>query len=96
MSILGAIALVSSAAVFGGIEWALASLGALTIIVIVAALIHIAIKISRYVNKSIYSECLEYARTFGTSDSNNLEDVSNNTSMKVTAISKKDKRLIMA
>jgi hypothetical protein len=91
-----AIVLVSSAAVFGGIEWALASLGLITLISMIVVGVYIAVKISRYTEKSIYSECLEYARAFATLDGTNQGQITSDIPVQVTPVSKKDRRLIMA
>lgn len=94
--ILGVVALISSAAVFGGIEWALASLGVITLTGMAAAGIYIAIKVMRYSrHKSIYDGCLEYSSTSAVNGGDGSEYVTGRASAKVSPISKVDKRLIM-
>lgn len=96
LSILGAVALITGATIYGGIEWALASLGLMALIAMVAAGVHIAIKISRYTDKSIYNECLEYARTFATSDNVNQGHTADDIPVRVNPVNKRDRRSIMA
>lgn len=87
--ILAAIALVSGAAVAGGIEWALASLGALVLIGMIGIGIYVWRKVLRYSSRSFPDGCLEYGNMSATFFGGD------NKPAKVTPISQKDKRLIM-
>ncbi len=93
--ILAAIALLTSAAVFGGIEWALASLGALVLIGMISISIYVLTKVLRY-SKSVKGGRLQYENTsaisFGGDD---LKHVTYSKSAEAKLISEKDKRLIM-
>jgi len=86
--ILAVIALVSGAAVAGGIEWALASLGALALIGMIGIGTYVLIRV-RYSSRSFPDGCLEYGNMSATFFGGDNKPV------KVTPISQKDKRLIM-
>ena len=95
--ILAAVALVASAAVAGGIEWALASLGMIALISMTCIGICIAVNVSRYSSQSLKGGRLEYGSTSAAScDSEDFKCVTYNKPAKAAPISKKDKSLIMA
>lgn len=87
--ILAVIALVSSAAVAGGIEWALASLGALALIGMIGIGTCVLTRALRYSSRSFPDGYLEYGNMSATFFGGD------NKPAKVTPISQKDKRLIM-
>jgi hypothetical protein len=94
--ILGVVALISSAAVFGGIEWALASLGMITLTGIAGTGIYIAIKVMRYSrHRSIYDGRLEYSSISAVNEGGGSEYIAGYASAEVSPIGKEDKRLIM-
>ena len=95
LTILGAAALVSSAAAYGGIEWALASLGLIALIGMIVTGICIAIRISRYSYKPVFEEFINYESMSYAWDDNDLAYVTAETTDVAAPISKKDKRLIM-
>ena len=80
LSILAAVALVSSAAVLGGIEWAFASLGALVLIGIIGIGINTLVK------------TLGYSASF---NGNDLQYAAYSKLAKAGPVSKVDKRIIM-
>lgn len=86
---LAAIALVSGATVVGGIEWALASLGALVLIGMIGIGVYVLTKVLRYSSRSFPDGYLEYGNMSTTSSGGDNKPV------KVTPISQKDKKLIM-
>ena len=93
--ILAAVSLISSAAVFGGIEWALASLGAMALIGMIVTGICIAIRISKYSYKPVFEEFINYESMSYAWDDNDLAYVTAETTEVAAPISKKDKRLMM-
>ena len=94
--VLLAVALVSSAAAVGGIEWALASLGAMVLIGMIGISIYVLIKVLRYSNKSLKGGRLEYNSTSAVfCDGDDFKCVTCNEPVEGAPISKEDKRLIM-
>lgn len=95
LTILGAAALVSSAAVYGGIEWALASLGLIALIGMIVTGICIAVRISKYSSKSVFEEFINYESMSYAWNDYDSADVTAEITEVAAPISKKDKRLIM-
>ena len=93
--ILAAIAIVSSAAVFGGIEWALAALGAMTLIGMIGISIYVLTRVLRY-SKSLKGGRLDYGSTpAGFCGGHDSKRLTYNNPPKAAPISEEDKRLIM-
>lgn len=93
--IFTAVALFISAAVVGGVEWALASLGAMALVGIIGISIYVLTKVRRY-SKSLKGGCLEFNSTSATScDSEDFKYVTYNKPAEAKPITKKDKRLIV-
>lgn len=94
--ILTAVALFTSAAVVGGVEWALASLGAMVLIGIAGISIYVLTKVLRYSSKSLKGGRLEYGSTSaGFCDGYDSKRLTYNKPAEAELISKQDKTLIM-
>ena len=93
--ILTAVALFTSAAVVGGVEWALASLGAMVLAGMIGISICALTKVLRY-SKSVKGGRLEYGNTSaGFCDGYDSKRLTYNKPAKAAPISKEDKRLII-
>jgi hypothetical protein len=94
--VLSAVTFVTSAAIVGGIEWALASLGVIGLISMTCIGICIAINVSRYSGKLLEVERLKHdSAPAAPCDINAIECADHNSSVKAAIISEEDKRLIM-
>lgn len=94
--ILAAFALVTSAAVVGGIEGVLAALGAIVLIGIAGAGIYVIVKVLWLSGKSPRGGCLEYGRTSAASFyGDGFKYAVRNGLVEAAPISEEDKRLIM-
>ena len=94
--VLSAVTSVTSAAIVGGIEWALASLGVMGLIGMTCIGICIAINVSRYSGKLRENERLKHDNApAANSDGNTFKGADHNSSVEAAIISEEDKRLIM-
>jgi len=94
--VLSAVTSVTSAAIVGGIEWALASLGVMGLISMTCIGICIAINVSRYSGKLRENERLKYdSPPAANSDGNTFKVADHNSSVKAAIISEEDKSLII-
>ena len=94
--VLSAVTSVTSAAIVGGIEWALASLGVIGLIGMTCIGICIAINVSRYSGKLRENERLKYdSLPAANSDGNTFKGADHNSSVKAAIISEEDKSLII-
>ena len=94
--ILSAVTFVTSAAIVGGIEWALASLGVIGLIGMTCIGICIAINVSRYSGKLRENERLKHdGAPAANSDGNTFKVADHNSSVKAAIISEEDKSLII-
>ncbi|MFC1949994.1 hypothetical protein ACFLW0_07485 [Chloroflexota bacterium] len=94
LAALGAVILVSSGAVFGGIEWALASLGLIGLAGMIGAGIYITVRVLRYSDRSAFEDFINYEIPSYYWDDDSLEYVAVDITEETVPISKKDKRLI--
>jgi len=94
--VLSAVTSVTSAAIVGGIEWALASLGVMGLIGMTCIGICIAINVSRYSGKSLEVERLKHdSAPAANGDGNTFKVADHNSSVEAAIISEEDKRLII-
>ncbi|MFC2012489.1 hypothetical protein ACFLVU_05100 [Chloroflexota bacterium] len=94
LAALGAVILVSSGAVFGGIEWAIASLGLIGLGGMIGAGIYIAVRVLRYSSRSAFEDYINYEIPSYYWDDDNLEYATADITEETVPISKNGKRLI--
>ena len=94
LTALGTVALVTTAAVFGGIEWALASLGMISLVAMIGAGISIAVRVSKYSGKSAFEEYINYEIPSYYWNDENPENAADITE-EIVLIDKKEKKYIV-